>query len=107
MVSGFIRTYLTATTGLDRYVVAHTVLTPVGGYQSAVVTTAAADRAVRDSPPAGIEIHVLAAVAAQTSQFATVNFVYPLTLENSGGTWIVAAIALMPQIGDTEPDPRA
>ena len=107
VVSGFIRTYLTATTGLDRYVVANTVLTPVGGYQSAVLTTAAADRAVPDSPPAGIQIHVLATVTAQTSQFADANLVYPLTLENSGGTWMVAAIDLMPQIGDTEPNPIA
>jgi hypothetical protein len=31
VVSGFIHTYLTATTGLDRYVLANTVLGPVGG----------------------------------------------------------------------------
>jgi hypothetical protein len=107
VVSGFVRTYLTATTGLDRYVVANTALSPVGGYQSAVVTTAAADRAVPDAPAPGTEIHVLATVTAQTSQFANVNLVYPLTLENSGGTWMVAAIDLTPQISGTEPNPIA
>ena len=105
VVSGFIRTYLTATTGLDRYVVADTVLAPVGGYQSAVVTTAAADRLVPDTAPSGAEIHVLANVTAQTSQFANVALVYPLTLKNSGGTWMVAAIDLMPEVGETEPNP--
>jgi hypothetical protein len=105
VVSGFIRTYLTATTGLDRYVVANTVLAPVGGYQSAVVTTAAADRPVPDTAPSDAEIHVLANVTAQTSQFANVSLVYPLTLKNSGGTWMVAAIELMPEVGDTEPNP--
>jgi hypothetical protein len=105
VVSGFIRTYLTATTGLDRYVVANTVLAPVGGYQRAVLTTGAADRAVPDTPTQGTEIHVLANVIAQTAQFANVSLVYPLTLKNSGGTWMVAAIDLIPEIGDTEPNP--
>ena len=104
VVSGFIRTYLTATTGLDRYVVADTVLAG-GDYQSAVVTTAAADRPVPDTAPSGAEIHVLANVTAQTSQFANVSLVYPLTLKNSGGTWMVAAIDLMPEVGETEPNP--
>jgi hypothetical protein len=106
VVSGFVRTYLTATTGLDRYVLAGTTLAPVGGYQSAVVSTASADRPVPENPPPGAQIYVLATVTAQTSQFATVNLVYPLTVENSGGTWMVAAIDLMPQIsGDAEPNP--
>ena len=53
VVSGFIRTYLTATTGLDRYVLAGTALAPVGGYQSAIVSTAATERPVPDDAPAG------------------------------------------------------
>ena len=36
VVAGFIRTYLTATTGLDRYVLATSALHAVGGYQNAV-----------------------------------------------------------------------
>jgi hypothetical protein len=107
VVGGFIRTYLTATTGLDRYVLADTGLAPVGGYQSAVITSVSADTAVPDSPPSGSRIHVLATVIAQTAQFANVSLVYPLTIENSAGTWMVAAIDLIPQIGDTEPNPVA
>jgi Conjugative transposon protein TcpC len=105
LVAGFIRTYLTATTGLDRYVMAGAPLAPVGGYQSAVVTTVAADRAVPANPAPGQQIRVLATVAAQTSQFATVNLVYPVTVENSDGTWMVAALDLTPRIGDSEPTP--
>ena len=106
VVSGFIRTYLTATTGLDRYVLAGTALAPVGGYQSAIVSTAATERPVPDDAPAGAQVHVLATVVAQTAQFATVQLVYPLTVENSGGTWMVAAIDLTPRIdADAEPNP--
>jgi hypothetical protein len=101
LVSGFVRTYLTAATGLDRYVVAGTPLAPVGGYQNAVVTTAATDHAVPAAPRAGEQIHLLANVTAQTAQFATVNLVYPLTVENSDGTWMVAAIDLTPLIDGT------
>jgi hypothetical protein len=105
LVSGFIRTYLTATTGLDRFVLAGTPLAPIGGYQSAVLTTAAADRTVPANPAPGQQIRVLAAATAQTSQFATVNLVYPVTVENSDGTWMVAAIDLTPQVSDGDPVP--
>jgi hypothetical protein len=107
VVSGFIHTYLTATTGLDRYVLANSALTPVGGYQSTELTAASADRAVPDAAAAGSRIHVLANVVAQTTQFADVSMVYPLALENSSGTWMVAAIDLTPEITDTEPNPVA
>lgn len=107
VVSGFLRTYLSTTTGLDRYVVAGTALRPLGGYQSAVVTTVAADRAVPDIRSPGEQIHVRAAVIAQTSQFASVALAYPLTVENSAGTWMVTTIDLMPQIGPTEANPLA
>jgi hypothetical protein len=99
LVRGFLTTYLTATTGLDRYVLADSGLTPVGGYQSAIVSTLSADRPVPYDAAPGARVHVLATVIAQTAQFATVNLVYPLTVENSGGTWMVADIDLAPQIG--------
>jgi hypothetical protein len=100
LVRGFVSAYLTSTTGLDRYVLADSGLAAVGGYQSATVSTLSADRPVPDNAPHGAQIHMLATVAAQTAQFATVTLVYPLTVENSGGTWMVAAIDLAPQIGD-------
>ena len=100
LVRGFVSTYLTATTGLDRYALADSGLAPVGGYQSAAVSMLSADRAVPQNAPPGAQVHVLATVLAQTAQFATVTLGYPLTVENSGGTWMVAAIDLAPQLGD-------
>jgi len=103
LVRGFISCYLTATSGLDRYVLADSGLTPVGGYQSAIVSTLSADRPVPDNAAPGTRIHALATVIAQTTQFATVNLVYPLIVENSGGTWMIADIDLASQIdGDAE-----
>jgi len=100
LVRGFLSTYLTSTTGLDRYVLADTGLSPLGGYQSAAVSTLSADRPVPPNAAPGAQVHVLATVLAQAAQFAAVTLVYPLTVENSGGTWMVAAIDLAPQIGD-------
>jgi hypothetical protein len=100
LVRGFVSTYLTATTGLDRYVLADSGLAPVGGYQSATVSMLSADRPVPQNAPPGAQVHVLATVIAQTAQFATVTLVYPLTVDNSGGTWMVAAVDLAPQLGD-------
>ena len=104
LVRGFLSTYLTSTTGLDRYVLADAGLTPVGGYQTAAVATLSADRPVPQNAAAGAQLHILATVVAQTAQFATVTLVYPLTVENSGGTWMVAGIDLAPAIGA---DPEA
>ncbi|MBE1552263.1 hypothetical protein GGC64_006350 [Mycobacterium sp. OAS707] len=100
VVSGFLTTYLTATSGLDRYVMADSWIKPVGGYHSAVLTTAATAVAIPDNAPAGTRIHVRAIVSAQTSQFAVLNFSFPLTVENSGGTWMIADIDLIPQTSD-------
>src|SRR5437879_1519826 len=58
VVAGFINTYLTSTSGLDRYVVADSWIKPIGGYQSAVIRTAATDAEVPDQPAAGTQIHV-------------------------------------------------
>ena len=46
---------------------------------------------------------MLATVLAQTSQFATVNMIYPLRVENSGGTWMISGLDLMPHIAGSEP----
>ena len=98
VVNGFISTYLTATTGLDRYVVADSWIKPIGGYQSAVIKTADTDAEILDTPAPGTRIHVRAKVIAQTSQFATIAFAFPLTVENSGGTWMITTIDFIPRI---------
>jgi hypothetical protein len=97
VVNGFINTYLTATTGLDRYVVADSWIKPIGGYQSAVIKTADTDTEIADTAAPGTQIHVRASVIAQTSQFATITFAFPLTVENSGGTWMIANIDFIPR----------
>lgn len=100
VVSGFLTAYLTATGGLDRYVVADSWIKPVGGYHSAIVTGAATDAAIPDDPAPGARIRVRASVSAQTSQFAVLTFSFPLTVENSGGTWMIADIDLIPRTSD-------
>lgn len=98
VISGFITQLLTSNSGLDRYVLADSGLRPIGGYPSATVTSATASSEVPDNAAPGTQIHVRAIVSAQTTQFATVPLTYFLTLENSGGTWMVAAIDLIPQV---------
>jgi hypothetical protein len=98
VVAGFITTYLTSTTGLDRYVVADSWIKPVGGYQSAVIQSADTTSEVTDTSGSDAQIHVRATVVAQTSQFATITFTFPLTVENSGGTWMIADIDFIPQL---------
>jgi hypothetical protein len=106
VVNGFITTYLTATSGLDRYVVADSWIKPIGGYQSAVIKTADTDAEIPDTAAPGAQIHVRATVIAATSQFATINFTFPLTVENSGGTWMITNIDVVPRLAgnaDTVP----
>ncbi len=98
VVAGFITTYLTSTSGLDRYVVADSWIKPIGGYQSAVVQSADTTSEVTDTADPDAQIHVRATVVAQTSQFATITFTFPLTVENSGGTWMIADIDFIPQL---------
>jgi len=105
LLSGFVSTYLTATSGLDRYVVADSWIRPIGGYQSAVITSAAAATAVPDQPAPGTQVHIRLTVTAQTSQFARITFAFPLTVENSGGTWMVADLDSAPQTADAEATP--
>ena len=106
VVDGFLRSYLTSTAGLDRYVLAGTPLAPVGGYQSTVLASAWTAEAIPDHPPPpGTDIRVLATVVAQTSQFASVTMTYPLRVENSSGTWMIAGIDLVPPVADADPRP--
>ena len=78
LVRGFVENYLTAVTGLDRYVVAGSGLAPVGGYHSAIVTIAEpAIGRCPTTPGRARGCKVLATVVAQTAQFATVNMNLP------------------------------
>lgn len=106
VVAGFVTSYLTGAGGLDRYVVADSWITPVGGYRSAVVTAADSDVDIPDSPAPGTRVRVRAVVTAQTPQFAAVPFSFPLTVENSNGTWMVADIDPIPRLG-TDADVKA
>lgn len=101
VVAGFITTYLTATTGLDRYVLADSWIKPIGGYQSAVIQSAEATSEGTATADPDARFHVRATVTAQTSQFATVTFSFPLTVQNSGGTWMIADIDFIPQLNDS------
>jgi hypothetical protein len=106
VVNGFITTYLTATTGLDRYVVADSWIKPIGGYQSVIIKTADTDTEIPDTAAPGAQIHVRATVIARTSQFAAITFMFPLTVENSGGTWMIGNIDFIPRLagkGETVP----
>ncbi|WP_431241049.1 conjugal transfer protein (plasmid) [Mycolicibacterium aichiense] len=106
VVAGFITTYLTSTSGLDRYVVADSWIKPIGGYQSVLIRTAATDADIPEQPATGAQFHVRVTATASTSQFATVPFTFPLTVENSGGTWMIADIGPAPQVvADSEPKP--
>jgi hypothetical protein len=105
VVNGFISTYLTATTGLDRYVVADSWIKPVGGYHSAVITRADTDTEIADAATPGTQIHVRATVLAQTSQFAPITFAFPLTVENNGGTWMITTIDFIPRPAGTDAAP--
>jgi hypothetical protein len=98
VAAGFINAYLTAGAGLGRYVVAGSWIKPIGGYQSAVIEAAETDTEIAEKPRPGGRIHLRAQVLAQTSQFATVPFAFPLTIENSDGTWMVADIDSTPKI---------
>jgi hypothetical protein len=107
VVNGFISSYLTSTTGLDRYVVADSWIKPVGGYHSAVITRADTDTAIPDVAAPGTQIRVRATVVAQTSQFAPITFAFPLTVENNGGTWMITSIDFIPHPAGADVTPVA
>jgi hypothetical protein len=107
VVAGFITSYLTSTAALDRYVIADSWIKPIGGYQNAVVTTAASDVEVPAQPGPGTRIRVRATVEAQTAQFALLPFTFALTVENSGGTWMIADLDPQPVTAEDPGTPLA
>ena len=59
----------------------------------------------RTTPAPGAEIHVLATVIGSDVTVRHRQSGLSAHVENSGGTWMVAAIDLTPQISGTEPNP--
>lgn len=100
----FVATYLTKTTGMDRYALPGTV-SPVGGYSSATLTSAQLSDGLPKDPPAGYKIRALLHVSAKTGQKVPVSITMPVTLENSNGTWMVSGIDLVPVLSDNPPRP--
>lgn len=100
----FVATYLTQTTGMDRYALPGTV-SPVGGYSSAHLTSAQLSEALPEKPPVGYKIRALLQVSARTGQKVPVSITMPVTLENSNGTWMISGIDLVPVLSKTSPRP--
>lgn len=105
LVSDFVSTYLTKTSGLDRYVVAGADIWPVGGYSSARLTSLQLANALPDKPAPGQTISALAGVQAATSQQVPLPMSLPLTLENNNGTWMISALELTPTLSTDPPEP--
>jgi hypothetical protein len=105
LVSDFVSTYLTKTTGLDRYVVAGSDVWPVGGYSSARLTSLQLSRELPEKPAPGQAISALAGVQAATSQQVPLPMTIPLTLENNNGTWMISALDLTPALSTDPPEP--
>jgi len=105
LVSDFVSTYLTKTTGLDRYVVAGADIWPVGGYSSAGLTSLRLAGDPPEKPAPGQAIAALAGVQAKTSQQVPLPMTMPLTLENNNGTWMISALDLTPTLSTDPPEP--
>ncbi|WP_441964651.1 conjugal transfer protein [Mycolicibacterium houstonense] len=100
----FVSTYLTTTTGMDRYALPGTV-SPVGGYSSAQLTSAQLSEDLPEKPSAGYKIRALLHVEAKNGQKVPIAITMPITLENSNGTWMVSGIDLVPVLSNTAPRP--
>lgn len=105
LVSDFVSTYLTKTTGLDRYVVAGADIWSVGGYSSARLTSLQLSNELPEKPAPGQAISALAGVQAATSQQVPLPMTMPLTLENNNGTWMISALDLTPALSTDPPEP--
>jgi len=104
VLSEFIDTYLTKTTGMDRYALPGAV-SPVGGYtQGQLVSVQVSEKPPQEAAP-GYTIRAVMHVLARTSQQVPVPMTLPVTLENSNGTWMISAIDLSPMVADDPPQP--
>lgn len=99
VVAGFLKAYLTAEGGVERYVTSTSMLTGLGdAYQNVTVTAVRAGQAPATSPAEGETTRVVAFVDATTSQYAPTQLVYPMTLVGVGGKWSVANLDQAPAV---------
>ena len=104
VLAEFTDTYLTKTTGMDRYAMPGTV-SPVGGYtKGQLLSVQLSEEPPQEAAP-GHTIRALLQVLAKTSQQVPVPMTLPVTLENSNGTWMISAIDLSPMLADDAPQP--
>ncbi|TXI56452.1 conjugal transfer protein [Mycolicibacterium mageritense] len=106
VLADFTGTYLTSTTGMDRYALPGAV-SPVGGYSSGTLLSVQLSEEPPQEAPAGYRIRALLQVLAKTSQQVPTRMTLPVTLENSNGTWMIAGIDLTPVIAKNPPKPLA
>jgi hypothetical protein len=104
VLAEFTDTYLTKTTGMDRYALPGTV-SPVGGYTKGQLVSVQLSEEPLQEAPAGYTIRALLRVLAKTSQQVPVPMTLPVTLENSNGTWMISSIDLSPMVADESPQP--
>ena len=94
-VAGFLSTYLTGSSGLERYAAANSGLLPVTTCRTATLTALLAANSGAgevNTPPEGTTIRVLATVTETTTEYTPRTEQYPLTLTVSGGRWSVTRI---------------
>ncbi|SKK27492.1 conjugal transfer protein [Mycobacteroides abscessus] len=105
LVTNFVSTYLTQTTGLNQWVLADAKIYPVGGYTSGQLLSLKVTAVPGEKPVPGKKIRALAQVLAKTAQNVPMPMTMPLTLQNNNGTWMVSALDLAPQLSDEDPEP--
>ena len=101
-VSGFITSFLTGASGLERYVTTSSGLLPAADYRSAQVIKLVANHSPgdHDVPADGTTVHVLATVNAVTNQYAPLQLNYPIVLTVTSGRWSVSALDYAPLLAE-------
>jgi len=105
LITDFVSTYLTKTSGLEQYVVKGAPIWPVGGYTTGQVKSVELSEPLPKDPAPGQMIGALVQVLAHTSQGIPENQTMPLVLENNNGTWMISKISLSVALADAEPEP--
>jgi len=97
-INGFLTSFLTSATGLERYVTPDSGLVAAADYRSVQVTKLVANHSAPDdtAPAEGTTLHVLATVNAVTAQFAPVQLDYPIALKVTAGRWSVTGLDYAP-----------